>query len=878
MTKCMEDGIKGLCDREVEASRSQYGSNTLVRKKKKSIGGMVLENLSDPIIRILIGALIINTIVTYRHINWAETIGILAAIVIATLVSVISQRGGERAFEKMNEMAGAQKVSVIRNGCWQHIMGQELVVGDFVRVGSGERIPADGRMVSGELELDQSTLNGESKPAQKRVGSEGDGSASDESMLLCGSMVLKGSAIFCVTKVGGDTVYGAIAGELQSEERASPMQRRLTHLAEVISRIGYVAAAVVALTYLLNTIVLDSASKAEIIYKVRDLSFMFSSFVKALTIGITVIVVAVPEGLPMMLTVVLSANMRRMYRDKVLVRKPIGIETAGNMNILFCDKTGTLTTGNLTMETLYLGNLHPFHSSLALRQYPAILPYFMLQAYYNTEAIWEGNAPQGGNATERALLAFAGRGKPMGITVVSRIPFDSRYKYSAVSLSGLQHPLSLYKGAPEVLLPHCNTYLDQEGNIQILENKEVVYKKISEIAGALGRVILLCQSQSKIKEDRIPENMTLVGMVCLRDEIRKGVPKALSEMTLAGVQTVMVTGDSRETAYSIAKRCGMLGNISDEDGVITSAEMEKLSDTELALRLPKLRVVARAMPKDKSRLVRVAQNCDLVVGMTGDGVNDAPALKMADVGFAMGSGTDVAREAADVVILDCNFLSIVRAVLYGRTIFHSVQKFIVFQLTMNLCAVGISLFGQMVGIETPVTVIQMLWVNIIMDTLGGLAFAGEAPSSAYMKEEPKWRDEPILNRKMIVKTLIMGIYTVFLSTLFLFSDRMRMMYCYKSDPTRLLTAFFALFIFCGIWICFTARSDGRGLFSRISQNKVFIVIMATIVCVQLLILNFGGATFRCVPLSVKELLTVVLLSSTILPVDFIRRFFVLLSK
>ncbi|MBE6673313.1 MAG: calcium-translocating P-type ATPase, PMCA-type [Ruminococcaceae bacterium] len=862
----------GLTEDEVRRSRQKYGENSIRQKKKKSFGRMVWESLSDPIIRILLGALSVNLIFTYRNINWAESGGILAAVLIATLVSVISERSGERAFEKMNDIAKRQSVSVLRHGKWQSIPVIELVVGDVVRMGAGERVPADAMILEGELRVDQSALNGESKAVLKRA----DPDMQEISALQCGSMVLYGTAISKITAVGENTVYGRIAAELQETARDSPMKQRLSQLAKVISRIGYVAAATVSIVYLLNTLVLDCSSSAQVLAGLRDYRYLANALLKALTIGITVIVVAVPEGLPMMLTVVLSANMKRMYRDKVLVRKPIGIETAGSMNILFCDKTGTLTTGNLSVEAIYTADLTRITSAGALRERSVLLRHYMLQAYYNTEAYFEEGNVVGGNATERALLRFAGRGKPIGVTVTHRMAFDSRYKYSYAAIEGMNQPLYCIKGAAEKLLPKCSFYLDEKGERHPLLTQKPITETIKEISMALGRVILLCESEQACFGSTVPDGLTLVALVAMRDEIRREVPQALRSMKEAGVNTVMVTGDSKETAIAIAMRCGILTDHGDEC-VLTSSELAELGDTELCRLLPRLRVLARALPQDKSRLVRVAQSCGMVVGMTGDGVNDAPALKMADVGFAMGSGTDVAREAGDVVILDCNFASIVKAVLYGRTIFKSVRKFIVFQLTMNLCAVGVSLFGQMVGIETPVTVIQMLWVNIIMDTLGGLAFAGEAPRHSYMKEPPKRRDEPILDRKMIQKTLIMGAYTVFLSTVFLFSPRIRSIYRFAEDPGRLLSAFFALFIFSGIMICFTARSDDRGLFSGIGANRAFIVIMLVILFVQLLMLYFGGSTFRCVPLTLSELTTVILLSATVLPVDWFRRIFVLLA-
>ena len=375
--------------------------------------------------------------------------------------------------------------------------------------------------------------------------------------------------------------------------------------------------------------------------------------------------------------------------------------------------------------------------------------------------------------------------------------------------------------------------------------------------------------------EEFEQGATLIGIIAIRDKIRKEVPSAIKEVTGAGVGVVMITGDNKDTAEAIARECGIISPQTKRKTVLTGDMLSQMTDEELAREIPTLAVIARALPTDKSRLVRVAQELGLVVGMTGDGINDASSLKSADVGFAMGSGTDVAKEASDIVITDNNFASIVKAILYGRTIFESIRKFIIFQLTMNLGAVGISLIGPFIGVENPVTVSQMLWVNIIMDTLGALAFASEPPESEFMKQRPKSRDEQIISRPMLTRIISMGIYILLLCVWFLKSDTASML-LYKADEKYLMSAFFCLFIFMGIFICFTSRTSRINLFAHLKENKSFILIMLLISVAQMGFVYFGGEVFRAVPLKLHDLVCVIAISFSVVIFDFIRKLF--LSK
>ena len=553
-----------------------------------------------------------------------------------------------------------------------------------------------------------------------------------------------------------------------------------------------------------------------------------------------------------------------------MVRKLVGIETAGSINILFTDKTGTLTKGNLTAECIITGDGEAFSSFNELSKYTKYADLTAKASICNgTAALSSDGVPIGGNSTERALVAFAA---PMYRTLADipkekSVPFDSAKKYAWTRLSD---GTVFVKGAPEKLLPKCAGYYDKNGTVR-RGLPPIVWEKLSVLTDGAMRVLLLATSDCDFDEKNA--KLTLIGLVGIRDSLRPEARASVETVRRAGIQTVMITGDNKETAVAIAREAGIL---LDKEGevILTGSELSEMSDREIAERLKALRVVARALPTDKSRLVRIAQEEGLVVGMTGDGVNDATALKRADVGFAMGSGTEVAKEAGDIVILDDRFASITRAVLYGRTIFHSIRKFIVFQLTMNFCAVCISFIGPFVGVDSPVTVTQMLWINIIMDTLAGLAFAGEAPQKAYMQEMPKSRKEPIITGKMLGQIIITGGYTAVLLGMFLMAPSFRAIYGFASDFVGFMTAFFTLFVFCGIFNAFNARTSRIRFLANIGKNKGFLFIMTAVSFAQILLIFFGGAMFRTHALAWSVIRDILLLAFTVIPFDLMRKIFI----
>lgn len=861
--------MSGLTSTQAADSRARHGSNELTGRRRGSFWRQFLSGFGDPIIKVLLAALALNIVFFFHRFDWYEPVGIALTIVLSTFVSALSEYGGESAFEQLQEESARITCRVRRDGQLTVLPIGEIVVGDVVLLQAGERIPADGVLGEGELRVDQSALNGESREVTKTPADTFRDDLAAPGDLFRGSVVCAGNGVFTVTRVGGATLYGGVAGELHESSPDSPLKTRLAGLARSISRLGYAAAALVALADLFHSFVLDNAfSGAAILRDLTSPGTAIANLLHALTLTVTMIVVAVPEGLPMMITVVLSSNMRRMLRDRVLVRRPVGIETAGSLNILFTDKTGTLTGGRLAVARFVSGTGEETDAAV-LRRRP-LWKTLALSCLVNNESSPLGKRAVGGNATDRALLEWVLPVSGEAPAVLSRIPFDSTRKYAAVRLADGR---VFVKGAPEKLLAACTRFYGTDGERYPLTSPSALTAAWRRLTGKAMRVLALAEAEGALPSDGRFTNLTLIGLVGIRDDVRRGVRTAVEQVRGAGVQTVMITGDNRDTAVAIARECGVLRPDDPDEtaAVATGEELARLTDDGLRRRLPQLRVVARALPSDKSRLVRAAQELGLVAGMTGDGVNDAPALKKADVGFAMGSGTEVAKEAGDVVILDDNFASIARAILYGRTIFCSIRKFIVFQLTMNLCAAGVSVIGPFIGIDTPVTVIQMLWINLIMDTLAGLAFAGEPPLAEYMVEPPKRRDEPVLNGTMLRQILFTGGYTLALCIVFLKWEPVKALFRYDADPLFRMTAFFALFIFSGICNSFNARTDRANPLANLRRNPAFAGIMAAVTAIQLLLLYFGGSLFRTAPLTPTELWRVLLLSASVIPADCVRK-------
>ena len=837
----------GLTNDEVIINRKKYGSNTFSKKKQDSFFKLLLETFSDPIIKILLIALGIKTIFLIRDFDWYETIGIVLAILIASIISSISEYGSSKAFNKLTEETSKINVRVRRNREVITIPIDEVVVNDIVIVSEGDKIPADGVLISGNISVDESMMNGESKEAYKNVND----------IVYMSTVVYSGSAEILVRYVGDNTFYGKMAMELQEGGGESPLKLRLAGLAKMISKLGYVASGLVAISYLIYMVfIVNGFDGGKIIDTVSNGRLMFGYMLDALTLCVTIIVVSVPEGLPMMITLVLSSNMKRMLKDNVLVRKLVGIETAGSINVLFTDKTGTLTRGKLDVVTFLDGSGNEINNmNDNLREL------FNMSIAINNESSYDkaNNKIIGGNITDKALLNYVKEYK-CDYTLIKREEFNSKNKYMYTKVKYNGHTINLVKGAYEVVSKKCNSYYDSLGKKHMISDRNVVDKRISMFSSNKLRVLALA-----ISEDRETlNNLTLLGFVILADEIRENVPEGIEMVKKASIQTIMITGDNRETAVSIARELKLIDN--PDDIVITSDKLNQLSDDEIRRIFPNIKVIARALPQDKSRLVDIAKSMDLVVGMTGDGVNDSIALKKADVGFAMGSGTEVAKEAADIVILDNNFYSIANAILYGRTIFKSIRKFIICQLTINLCSLLVSIIGPFIGIPVPITVVQMLWINMIMDTLSGLAFSYEPALPEYMCEEPKKKSENIINGYMFNQILTTGLYSSILCIFFLKSNFVNSMF-----GDDLMTAFFGLIIFISIFNSFAARTYRLNILGNITKNKVFIGIISFVIVMQIILIYKGGDLFRTSGLTINEFIIMMMFALTVIPVDFIRK-------
>jgi calcium-translocating P-type ATPase len=883
----MDSRKMGLTNAEVQASLDRYGSNRIQERQVEGFWEKFRHNFHDPIIRILCAALGINIVFTVLgEAPWYESLGIALAVLIATLVSTLSEYRNENAFQALQKEAAQILCKTWRDGELAEIDIDALVTGDCVLLQMGDKVPADGIIIEGEIHVDQSVLNGEAQEAVKERAPE---QYEDEGRIdfltpyqvFRGSVVCSGNAVMQVTKVGEKSVYGGLASELQVDvERDTPLKLKLNHLAQQISRFGYLGGIAIALAYLFQRIVIHNGfDMARIIAYSSDWMAVMSQVIEAIMLAVTIIVMAVPEGLPLMIAIVSAQNMGRMLDDNVLVRKLAGIETAGSLNILFSDKTGTITKGQLAAVCFVSGS---GRKTAGFTKLPAALRRLAgLSICGNTEAMFseEGGRRHavGGNMTDRALLGYvqaSSENRLSDIRKLAAVPFDSREKYSAAYVEAAGQKLSLIKGAPEKILARCTAYYGEDGLRHAWTDEgRMVKQQMKLLASRAIRVLALAASEEALQtEAALQKNdWTFIGLVGIRDEVREDAAEAIREVHRAGVQVVMITGDRKDTAAAIAREAGILDV---QDAVmLTSDELSSYSDADLRELLPRLRVVSRALPSDKSRLVGLAQAQDLVVGMTGDGVNDATALKRADVGFAMGGGTEVAKEASEIVILDDNFKSIEKSILYGRTIFNNIRKFIIFQLTVNVAAVLISFVAPLLGFDPPLTITQILWVNLVMDTLAALAFGGEPTLRRYMRERPKRRNEAIVSPYMWLTILVDAIWTFLLSLVFLLTGfaAAHFRIGFNDPMIYRLTGYFDFFIFIAIGNAFNARTMSLDLLDNIQRNPGFLKVMGIIAAVQIGMTYGGGEVMHCHGLDLQEWIFVVLLAVTVVPVDLLKK-------
>ncbi|MEG2000104.1 MAG: calcium-translocating P-type ATPase, PMCA-type [Evtepia sp.] len=855
--------LTGLSFQEVEESRRKHGSNTLTQIPSDPLWKKILQGFKDPMILILLVAFAVQVLLLFLgQAEWFEPVAILIAIIIANGVSSVSENRQEsKASALRTEEQSKEMAKIVRNQKLMELHVSEVVVGDLVYLQAGDKIPADGVIVDGALKVDQATLNGETEEADKVPLP--DGVTYDIKNLLNeyyayrGTVVCGGEGYMEIKVVGDQTLFGELALEVQEDTRKTPLQVKLGILAKQISTFGYIGAIAIVLGILAKTLLTGSIP--------TDIYQWIRLIMDAITVAVTIIVCAVPEGLPMLTSILLSFQSLRMAKDNVLVRKINGLETAGSLSILFSDKTGTITEGKLSVAEMATGNVKVYETLDAM---PTNLAVDVITGIgINNSAVASENAIIGGNSTDRALMSFLVHSDAVTSMTKEDVrsfdAFDSTKKTSSVTLTREGKRVRFIKGAPEKIIESCSQYIDENGDEKALVEKSYLSTYINAQAGRSMRLLAVAKSEGE--ED---ENLTLICVISIRDNVRKEAVDAMREVQNAGIQVVMVTGDRKETAAAIAKEAGLL--VSRDDVALTSAEMAEKSDEQLKAILPHLRVVSRALPTDKSRLVRIAQELNLVVGMTGDGVNDSPALKKADVGFAMGSGTEVAKEAGDITILDDNFSSIEKAILYGRTMFKSIRKFLIFQLTVNVAAVLTCFIGPLMGENVVMTVIQLLFVNLAMDTLAAIAFGSEPALKEYMKEKPIVRDAGIVNREMMIQIMIGALYITFICLSILFLPAIRNLFG-AVDITYLKSAVFATFMIAITFNGFNARTSHGNPFGGLRRNKNFIFVILSIFALQFVFVTFGGAALSVESLSLQSWLICIVLGFLIIPIDMIRK-------
>lgn len=866
----MDKKFVGLTDEQVNESLKKYGKNELAQKEKKTVFSMFVDSFKDIWIMVLCGALFVKIILTIVGIivpalsggnDAIEIVSIIIAIILSTGFSTLSEYRNTSRSEALQEEYSRTYAKVIRNGKLISILTSEIVKGDIVLVQAGDKVPVDGLIRSGNIKVSQAALNGEPRDEKKTATDSMDEAESNdyksEHKVFMGSVVTSGEAYMEATVIGDASELGKINKSLtedSDEERKDTSSLKLEVVANGIGKLGMTAAAIAGVLQ----VILGIARTTEAITAVSVILLI----AEAIMLMASIVIMAVPEGLPMMNSLVQSMNTESMYKKNILVSHKAAFSDSAYMNLLFSDKTGTITQGNLSLVEFIRGNGtitdkitdETFIESITLN---------------NLAKISEKKAI-GSNNMDRALLDYAlYNGYDENHLAYDKIKemsgFDSEKKCATVLLND---GTTYWKGATENIINKVTHYINELGEEVEFTSSEK--EKLEETMVKQAKRTMKLLSVAKIYDDKT----VLLAVLCLRDNVRTDAIETVEILNKAGIQVVMVTGDAEETAVAIAKEAGILKDES-KDIVLTHEELEAMSDDELKEKIPNLRVVSRAKPLDKKRLVDVAQSLDNVVGMTGDGVNDAPALKQSDVGFAMGDGTAVAQEAGDVIILNNSLTSIKDCILNSRTMAKSVGKFLIFQLTVNVSTLLMNIIAPILGWMEPFSIIEILWINLIMDTLAALAFGGEPILNRYMNEKPAKRTDNILTT--YIKSAIgtsAGFITlgsiIILENIGGILDFVRPINC-ADIATFDRTFMFAFFIYSIIFNSLNTRSEKFNLFENIKDNKRFIYVMGGIFIMQTLLLEFGGAVFGTTPLTLKAYIVAIVLALLIIPVDMIRK-------
>lgn len=857
--------MNGLSSSEVLRSREMHGSNKLPEPKMKKWYDFAKEALSEKITMILIAIAVLQLFLGFMGVmELSDPIMILVVLAIVTVIAVKTGLGVQKSAAELRAKTSVRYCDVIRDGKVQTINKDELVVGDLVCVGMGQEIFADGYIVDGKISVNNAAINGETKECKKtpiqgyiHAKTTSTSAYTNPNCLFAGTTVMSGEGKMIVTDVGVNTVNGDTMVKMQTlESPKTALDIALDNLSDFISKWGTVAAVVTFAVLTMTGIMSVGFSN----YFGGNVLDVIQKIAQNFSVALTIIVAAVPEGLPLIVKLVTKQNVRTMETFNILAKNPGKIPELAYVDIICTDKTGTLTTGVMTPKKIIDAFVDEVDDSSEL--WKAMVNNICV----NNSAVFDGNGEiTGGNSIDRAVLTLTDSeeyGKIVNdLQVKAKQVFNSSNKYSAVSCS---NEVTYYKGAPEKLIEHCTTALGDGiqtftdiDKIRLLEN-------IKEMTTKSMRCIALTQSTGELVENELPNNMTLLGIIGVVDPVREEVPNAVAMAHKAGIQVIEITGDCLETAKAVAEECGiyMAGDLA-----ITNDDFEAMSDDEVKSIIPKLRVISRCSPNTKLRLVTLAQEIGKSVAMTGDGVNDSPALKRADVGFGMQGGSDVAKEASDIVLTDDNFASVVKAVELGRTFMHNIMMFLEFQLPINIALLILSVIYPMVATGALLASVQILIVNIIMDSLNSLSFGGEPPKEEYMSERPIKKGSGLFIRGAKKRIAISTAAFIALYGVITFSPASNMF----ATDVEAMTARFALLCFMAVFNGFNIRTEHMNLFKGIGKNKLFLYIAVGICAMTVVLCDFAGALIKATALDLNHWLVIIALAFMVIPVDLVRK-------